>query len=222
MTQSTRCDLAQAGCYLSRLKAMHSNIQQSIKNYDIYANETLKTLVSAFYLDTRVHDMKLNRDGKLSADGTSLVFLFDDIDGKYKKLMVFDLNSESSKGNLADYPLLDPTDPDYTIKSFGQLLKKFEPIFTRFQVIVSYSSVWDAEGIISSEAYVNMATRKVTINQVYDPNDILDEDGDPFECNILAEEYIEFEDGTRKPCHNRFSVDEYNDSWDPNKDFWYD
>lgn len=223
MANEHRCELPQAGYELSRLKAMHSQILNSIDNYDTIAGKFLNTMISAFYFDTNVHDTKTLRDGKLIVEGTSVMFLFKDVDDKYKKFIVFDLNYESSKGNLAyKYHIPDNIDDEsFNIKSITALHDIIkEPILDRFRVIVDYCSVWDGEGILTSKAYINMDTKEVDILQTYDPDEIFDEDGDPFECEILKEEYIEFADGTRKPCHDRFSVDEHTD-WNPNTDFWY-
>lgn len=64
----------------------------------------------------------------------------------------------------------------------------------------TYTSVWDSEGEITSKANINLNTREVTILEAFDPADCTDDDGNPFECEILKDEYITF-NGKKYPCH---------------------
>lgn len=90
----------------------------------------------------------------------------------------------------------------------------------------TYTSVWEGEGEITARARINLNTREVEILESFDPADLRDEDGDPFECEFLADEYVTF-NGENYPCH-RYDEDnlwkEENNEWEgwnPFTGFYY-
>ncbi len=80
----------------------------------------------------------------------------------------------------------------------------------------TYTSVWDGEGEITSRAEINLFTHEVNVLKSYDPAELETEDGYPFECEILEDEYVRI-DGKKYPCTNKSS---YMDCDDENM-FWY-
>lgn len=223
MTKSTRSNLYQAGRNAFCLKTLHKQIMDLRDSYDHAVPDVLSSIVSALYLDTKIRDMKNNREGKIEVRDTTLLFSFKDTGNEYKTYVISDFSYGKTHDFLSNMPGDDLDNFDIIAEQCSAYLRKaLAPIFDRYQVVVEYSSVWTGEGTITSDATVNMGTNEVTVNQVYDPSDILDEDGNAFECNTLEDEYIEFADRTKKPCHNRYTVDEYDKSeWNPDKDFWY-
>lgn len=91
------------------------------------------------------------------------------------------------------------------------------------EVECTYTSVWDGEGSITSNAIVNLNTRKVTILEDVDYWDILTEDGEPFECEQLENEYITI-DGVDYPCHNINDDGIWDDvdCWTKETSYWYE
>lgn len=224
MTNNHRLNITEAGYNLSCLKILYDNANAKINEYNAFVSQALTSVISTFYLDTKVHDIKTDRDGKIEAKGTALMFTFTDVDGKLKTFVIDNFDYTNATDFLADMPVLEypQNGNEFITRCRNRILEKFGPMLERFQVMVTYSSVWDGEGEITSDAYANMLTREVKILQTYDPDELLDEDGDTFECSNLADEYIEFADGTRKPCHEKYSVEDYDENeWDPSKDFWY-
>lgn len=86
----------------------------------------------------------------------------------------------------------------------------------------TYSSVWEGEGEITSPANINLFTHEVEILKSYDPSDVTTEDGEPFECEYLQEEYVLIA-GSKFPCLNKKEYDKEllaeNNTYD--KLFWY-
>ena len=79
----------------------------------------------------------------------------------------------------------------------------------------TYTSVWDGEGELTSKARINLLTKEVTILESYSPGEVFDEDGEPMECECLADEYVTI-DGNRFSC---VPEDEYRESAETV--FWY-
>ena len=88
----------------------------------------------------------------------------------------------------------------------------------------TYSSVWEGEGEITSPADINLFTHEVTILKSYNPEDMTTEDGEPFECECLEDEYILI-DNEKFPCINKEEYDKEqlneNTTYDLDKLFWY-
>ena len=88
----------------------------------------------------------------------------------------------------------------------------------------TYTSVWEGEGEITAKAKVNLNTRKVEILESFDPADFYDEDGNPFECEFLEDEYVTI-DGIDYPCHryieDKYEQEEWN-NWSPKTGFYYE
>jgi hypothetical protein len=90
----------------------------------------------------------------------------------------------------------------------------------------SYTSVWEGEGEITARARINLNTREVEILESFDPADCYTEDGDPFECEFLYDEYVTF-NGENHPCHrydeDRLWKEEDNEweGWNPFTGFYY-
>jgi len=88
----------------------------------------------------------------------------------------------------------------------------------------TYTSVWEGEGEITAKARINLNTRKVEILESFDPADCYDEDGEPFECEFLEDEYVTI-NGVDYPCH-RHSEDEYSqedwEDWSWETGFYYE
>lgn len=223
MTESTRNNLSQAGRNAFCLKTLYKQITYLHASYKRAVPDVLNSIISALYLDTKIHDMKTGRNGKIEAQGTNLVFIFKDTNDEHKTHVISDFSYDKVHDFLSAMPGDDLNEFDVIAKQCSVYLQKaLAPILNQYQVIAEYSSVWAGEGTVTSDATVNMGTHEVTITQIYGSGDILDEDGNAFECCILEDEYIEFADGTKKPCHNRYTVDEYDKSeWNPDKDFWY-
>lgn len=80
----------------------------------------------------------------------------------------------------------------------------------------TYTSVWEGEGEITARAEINLFTHEVNVLESYDPAELETEDGYPFECEILEDEYVMI-DGKKYPCTNESS---YIDCDDENM-FWY-
>lgn len=70
----------------------------------------------------------------------------------------------------------------------------------------TYTSVWDGEGEITAKARINLNTRKVEILESFEPSDCYTEDGEPFECEFLIDEYITI-DGVNYPCCEEVEAD---------------
>lgn len=85
----------------------------------------------------------------------------------------------------------------------------------------TYTSVWDGEGEITAKAKVNINTRKVDILESFDPAECFTEDGDPFECEILASEYVTI-DGVNYQCHREDDCDDTWEDWTPETGFYYE
>ena len=65
----------------------------------------------------------------------------------------------------------------------------------------TYTSVWEGEGKITSNAKININTGKVEILKSFDPSEVFTEDGEPFECEFLQDEYVTI-NGINYPCCN--------------------
>ena len=53
----------------------------------------------------------------------------------------------------------------------------------------------------------------------FDPADCYTEDGEPFECEILEDEYVTI-NGEKYPCHRLYD-DWNNEKWTADKGFFY-
>ena len=85
----------------------------------------------------------------------------------------------------------------------------------------TYISVWEGEGEITSKAKINLNTGKVEILESFDPADCYTEDGEPFECEFLKEEYVTV-NGENYSCHHAENKDEcwfYYDGTSLEKDY---
>ena len=88
----------------------------------------------------------------------------------------------------------------------------------------TYSSVWEGEGEITSPANINLFTHEIEILKSYDPSEMTTEDGEPFECEYLQEEYVLIA-GSKFPCMNKEEYDKVqlnkDTSYNLDQLFWY-
>lgn len=84
----------------------------------------------------------------------------------------------------------------------------------------TYTSVWDGEGEITSTAKINLNTRKVEVLESFDPADFYTDDGEPFECEILADEYVTI-NSVNYPCHRLDDEDGW-ENWTSETGFYYE
>lgn len=88
----------------------------------------------------------------------------------------------------------------------------------------TYTSVWEGEGEITAKAKINLDTRKVEILESFDSSDFYDNDGEPFECEFLEDEYVTI-DGVNYPCHryNKNSCEQEEwEGWNYETGFYYE
>lgn len=84
----------------------------------------------------------------------------------------------------------------------------------------TYTSVWEGEGEITAKARINLNTRKVEILESFDPSDFYDDDGEPFECEFLEDEYITI-NGVNYPCHQYSDLEDW-ENWNCETGFYYE
>lgn len=177
------------------VKHGYNILQENIKKYNNTINKCLSVFISAFFLDTDIYDTENNVNGKLCVDECNNILF---------EYVIPDCGDVVNRLHIAHFT----ADESYIVKKDKRILYEFfndecvEYFLSRFLVNAEYVSVWTGEGTISSKTHIDMCTKKAIILDTYDPNDIENDDGETFECNILEDEYVVIQ-GSKYPCHNK-------------------